>query len=780
MDRPGRLQSILFPGAMFALGMSFGLIPLLQGRLFFYNDNPIEYYAHAEFLARALSHGAIPQWWENVGFGLPVIAEGEAHYTPIRILLAATLSAPAAFMTEIGVCFGLVGLGTYLFLRRIGLHPLVSSAGAIAFMFGSQFVVYVEDMGLLRAACFLPWILWLAESSFDPKKSRMVLWSGPPIIALQFLSGNPTFAVVTIVALFCYLAARSVTLSIKTERTWLTASRDILRVVLGWGLIVALGFAMAAVQIIPTFRHIPESVRAGGLSLEYAANTSHTRLKDFVQLFFPYLSDVRNVVTAMAGFYDGGLIAVAALFLLWRIRRAGAPAVCLVLSGMLGALISLGSSTPLYGLLFRLPLFNGLRFPVRYQFWTSFCFACLGAIGLQQAIDLNKIAGRTIGRLRVLFPVAASLLTGAAAAWWLRPGRAAEFELSVFFLTVSFVLFAGLCISRGAWPAVLPIAVLFLLADLSYFRFHSNYAPGIPIANALKLDGVAEWLHRDPDHFRIFSLFDSQEVEPKGLRHQDALMGSSPGIWDLNSLGYHGSLELRRYERVVNDLISDLLSHPDHAPRFASFLAFTQTKYVIAPAGHELQGWEPVLQQGGATVWKNPAFRPGVVLVGQLQQEEAGSDSVIVEQIRSAATDFRRTAVIASDQLPELSGPGNRADVRPLAHGYDELSFQVSSAGRALLVIPSNYYPGWTATVNGHPAQIYRTNWIGTGVLVDAGDSVVRLAFSAPGFQTGIAVSVLASAVWILLAILWCARLRKNTSAQPSGVGVNTSSRSFA
>ena len=72
------------PAAIVALGLSFGLVPLFRGELFLFNDNGNEYYPHTEFLVRALRSGAIPQWWPNVGMGIPVVAEGEAHYSPIR------------------------------------------------------------------------------------------------------------------------------------------------------------------------------------------------------------------------------------------------------------------------------------------------------------------------------------------------------------------------------------------------------------------------------------------------------------------------------------------------------------------------------------------------------------------------------------------------------------------------------------------------------------------------------------------------------------------------
>jgi hypothetical protein len=752
--RSDRWTFILPPAMVVLLGLGFGLVPLFQGKLFFYNDNPIEYYAHAQFLGQALKHGVIPHLWPNVGAGLPVIAEGEAHYSPIRILLAAVFNAPAAFMSEIAVCFALAGLGTYLFLRRIGLHPLASSAGALGFMLGSQFVVYVEDMGLLRAGCFLPWAMWLVESSFHRRSSAKVLWIAPLIVALQFLSGNPTFAVITLVAVFCYLILRSAILVFRADGPRQSVVWAGLRVFGIWGLITGLGVGMAAIQVVPTMQHVSQSVRAGGLSFQYAANTSHSQVKDFLQSFFPYMLDVRNVVTAMAGFYDGALLAVAALFCLLRIRRAGAPALCLALSALLAMFISLGASTPVYGLLFRLPFFNGLRFPLRYQFWTSFCFACIGAIGLNQAIEWGGPKIPSPSQLRPFLPVTISLLLGAGLVWRLRPDRPAELMECLLLLSAALGLLFAVYAARSSQLIALLVGVnLLLFIDLSYFRFHSHYAPAVPIADALKRNGVAGWLHQDSDHFRILSLLNLKDVERDHMvRHQNALVGSAPGLWDLYSLGYHGSLELRRYERVYNDLTASLLSGPDQAPKLAGFLGFLQTKYVIALQGRDLGGWGKADEEGGVTVWRNPAFQEGDFLVGQFERENVRDDESIIEQIRSRSIDFRRTAVIDSDQIPELNGLGDRAEVRRLTGGYDEMNFRVTSDRPALLVIPTNFYPGWTATVNGRAARIYRTNWVGMGVLVNPGESSVAMSFSTPGFHTGIGLSMLSVALWIAVS----------------------------
>src|SRR5437870_3899784 len=94
-----RWETIVTPAAVVLLGLSFGLIPLFSGRLFFTMDNAIQHFPQTDFLVRALKSGVIPQWWPDVGAGSPVVAEGQAaHYHPIRLALAAVFGAPAALM----------------------------------------------------------------------------------------------------------------------------------------------------------------------------------------------------------------------------------------------------------------------------------------------------------------------------------------------------------------------------------------------------------------------------------------------------------------------------------------------------------------------------------------------------------------------------------------------------------------------------------------------------------------------------------------------------------
>jgi len=737
----------LAPAAIAALGLWFGLVPLFRGELFLFNDNGNEYYPHAEFLTRALRSGVIPQWWPNVGLGIPVIAEGEAHYSPIRLLLAALLPAPASFMTEIALYFALVGLGTYLFLRAIRLHPLAASAGALGFMFGSHFVIELRDMGLLRAACLFPWLMWLAELSFRERRLKKVFWLAPPLLSLQYLAGNPVYSVISLLAAWVYLILR-----VLMDRP---QARFALRMLLGWTAATSLGLGMGAVQIIPMLRHVKESVRAGGLSLEYATAYNYSKLSDFPHAFFPYAYDLRHPVLAISGFYDGALIAVAAAFALWGIRRAGPPAWALAISAVFAGAMALGRATPLFGLLWHLPFFNGFRFPNRYQFWTSFCFAAWGAIGLNRALDQNgKMAPRQ--RLLPFLPLALLVSVLAAGLWVTRPTMHRQVLGCVVLLAgAAWALFLLGVVRQPL--ALLAVLNVLLAADLAYFRNYADYAPLDSIARGLRKDGLAGLLAQDPGRFRVLSLFLPPDYDPARFREQDGLVGSAPPLWGLDSVKYHGSLELRRFERVLQGLTAALREHPEKAPEFAGFLDFLGAKYLVAPVKLAFPGWEKVGESGGMAAWRMPGFRGGEYLVGNVAREPAVADDSIVREIAAHPLDYRRTALIAPEgfeTLPGLDRGPSSVDgkIERLAPRYDSMSFQVFSNRPALLVIANNYYPGWTAAVNGRPARIYRANWVGMAVPVGAGESVVEMRFRTPGFHAGVAVSLLSLALWLGMA----------------------------
>jgi len=65
----------------------------------------------------------------------------------------------------------------------------------------------------------------------------------------------------------------------------------------------------------------------------------------------------------------------------------------------------------------------------------------------------------------------------------------------------------------------------------------------------------------------------------------------------------------------------------------------------------------------------------------------------------------------------------------------------------ATLVVSENFYPGWTATVDGAEAPIGRADYVITGVALPAGAKSVALRFDNPNNDTGRLITLLALAL---------------------------------
>jgi uncharacterized membrane protein YfhO len=88
------------------------------------------------------------------------------------------------------------------------------------------------------------------------------------------------------------------------------------------------------------------------------------------------------------------------------------------------------------------------------------------------------------------------------------------------------------------------------------------------------------------------------------------------------------------------------------------------------------------------------------------------------------------------------------------------------------VLLADTFYPGWTATVDGAPAPIYRADYVLRAVFVSAGNHEIEFRFMPRSFRLGAEVSAGTIAVLVLLGI-W-SRVR-----QPATVLRSPSARSI-
>tara|TARA_Y100000588_G_scaffold386657_1_gene482691 strand:+ start:205 stop:510 length:306 start_codon:yes stop_codon:yes gene_type:complete len=58
-----------------------------------------------------------------------------------------------------------------------------------------------------------------------------------------------------------------------------------------------------------------------------------------------------------------------------------------------------------------------------------------------------------------------------------------------------------------------------------------------------------------------------------------------------------------------------------------------------------------------------------------------------------------------------------------------------------MLVFSENFYPGWQATLDGKPSDIYRADYALMAVPVPAGEHTIEIFFMPPSYETASLIS---------------------------------------
>lgn len=158
-----------------------------------------------------------------------------------------------------------------------------------------------------------------------------------------------------------------------------------------------------------------------------------------------------------------------------------------------------------------------------------------------------------------------------------------------------------------------------------------------------------------------------------------------------------------------------------------------------------------LVHSGDVKVYENLDVLPRAYLAPSIQP--APDANTAVEMVRAAEFDPAQTAVVEGWPAA-VSPPQAGGEATILAYAPEQVSIRTRSSAPALLVLSDTFYPGWTATVDGDPAPIYRSNVLMRGVSVPAGEHEVVFRYAPRAWQQGLLVSALGA---LLLILCWAA-----------------------
>jgi hypothetical protein len=219
-------------------------------------------------------------------------------------------------------------------------------------------------------------------------------------------------------------------------------------------------------------------------------------------------------------------------------------------------------------------------------------------------------------------------------------------------------------------------------------------------------------------------------------------------------LGYHGN-ELGRYQQLA--FPEGNIANPNFWRLMNVRWVLTDAENLGVPGLNRVVG--PVKNAYGTTVYlyemtdDNPAVWVAPAIVKATDQEMLGTVLDPRFDVQRAAI-FDTAATVNAVQLQSLPAP---LSIKARATRYDPGAIDVEldqpSPDGAALVVSENYYPGWSAIVDGKPASIGRADMSLIGVELPAGARKIELRFTSKPVETGKTVTLVA----LLIALAWWA-----------------------
>ena len=134
----------------------------------------------------------------------------------------------------------------------------------------------------------------------------------------------------------------------------------------------------------------------------------------------------------------------------------------------------------------------------------------------------------------------------------------------------------------------------------------------------------------------------------------------------------------------------------------------------------------------------------------------ASSLTEAISMLRASGT--ATAAVVEADAETVASwgltdAPAGSPEPSLISYTPERIVIRTRSNMPGLLVLKEAYYPGWQATVNGEPAEIYPTNVLFRGVAVPPGESEVAFTYRPHSWRIGLRISLAGGLLWLLLAV---------------------------
>ena len=792
--RPTLLASLVFAVATLTLAW-----PTLLGQTLF-NSRSDAYtlgYAFRHFAEVSVKGGhGIPQWNPYLQGGLPYIGamHGDIFYP--TFLLRLLVGTAEGITLEFPIHLFLAGLFTFLFLRAWRLPFIASVIGGLAYMLSGSIAGYASPGhdGKLFVSSLLPLGLFFLTRGIRDGKNWT--WGAfAMVVGLAMLSPHPQLLQYLLLVSGCF----SLYLALATHEgvgklPTPTAGK---RIAFAGGAVV-LGLMISAIQYLPVIEYTPWSPRSAGHTWEEATSYSFP-IEETINAYVPQFSGILGNYWGQNGIhFHSDYFGVVVLVLMGAAFGAGLHKSFKrfwAAAGVVALLWAYGGHTPLYHLIILVPYTKYLRAPSMMIYVTAFAVAVLAAIGTERILR-RQVASKyapawaiaaaafavfmAIGGYSMLVSMATSFIAmgypaemrGQVNAFFAQkadPNTSAAvlgaLRSFVFVALAAGVIWAYLnrriALRAAAWGLVVLVA-----ADLwTIERLYWQYMP--PASKIFGSDPAIDSIKADigrtgPGRTMLIGDSRSSGLEPMDTYfRKQALMNELVRTVEGeqgNELGIYRNMLALDSGRV--SLSPAFWRHEN-----VRYLYTNLDEQALAQASAQM-GLPPFTKLAGPArnVNGSMVYAYRMAAANPYAWVASGAVSAQPEQVLPTVLDPRYDprvaaivdtgAAIQGGAVAGLAPSPNHASVKAYEPGRVSIDLAAPAAGKSVLVLSENYYPGWSATAGSTPLTVSRVNYNLIGVELPAGTQHVDVVFKDPGYPRGKAITTIALAVAAVLLIV--------------------------
>jgi hypothetical protein len=672
----------------------------LSTQTFYFRDLYRLFYPKRLFLAAALRSGQIPLWDPMTQGGVPFLANPSNFALHPSNVLYLVLPVLAAFNLVLVLHVLFCAVAAYWLARDSGLSMAAAFVAGIGYAFCGFTLSSANLTPLLLGLPWIPATIALAQRAI--RESRSLLPAA--VAAAMPLYGG---------------AAELTAMMFVVLTVWFVFAPGLPRkraaVTIAFLLAGAAGFSL--LQTLPATGVLAESSRGSGLP--YATFTAWSvapqRLPELVVPH--YFGDTDSLDDARytgRQYETGGYPYIISIYFgipLLLLAACGArQRPMLAALAVLALLLSLGKHLPGFRLIYDyVPLVTIFRYPVKAQIAALLPVAILAAYGVQYAQRprarqaLAGVAGMAAIALALVSVHAALVAAAFAVAVWSRR------EWAIAAVVAADLLIAGWGVNDFAPRSIYdpPPLTAAVRATVQDGRFYAATKPSNLRAPTDDLMWLAQF------QIRTFDDYNAPLFGIRSVYHTD----------------YDGLAPVRM-ARIVNAI--DRMPWPVRK----GLLDRTDVRGILAPVPLHLPGLTEVATMPIVGEPLRLYANAGAVPARFVSSAIMARGDASAARLLLAQRDLSRVILEAP---PAPLGNCGTAAVTVLTRTINSARYQLDAPCDGYLVLAENHYPGWTATLDGHPATHVRADYAFTAIPVPRGRHTITRRYFPPRLLAGLA-----------------------------------------